>query len=269
MLRNQNVQPSTLFEPYKSIPDEIPVIATIPAQAQQQCEQAFEELIHKNLSGAKKIAQHLYSRYPNDSMINFLLGSCCMQEEKFPEAIIYFEKSAHLYPYFSETYLKLAVLYLQDTNITDAIHCFRKVIELEEDESDDDKDTAMLANAQEALKAIEAMIKEDWKCTLDDYLRGAELFDCATELIEQERYQAALTLLQGALAVYPNHIGTHLNLARTYAKLHETPRAIEHLNKVHALEHDHASDSPVKKELAKIIAELEAEDESSQMEYDS
>ena len=77
-----------------------------------------------------------YHLRPDDHMVNFLQGICCIQRECYQEAISFFETAIQINPWFCEAYFNLASLYRQEMKIPQSVVYFRKIIEIKGERGD-------------------------------------------------------------------------------------------------------------------------------------
>jgi tetratricopeptide (TPR) repeat protein len=190
-----------------------------------ECQTVFAKIESGDLVGAKKIAQCLYREHPESHMVNFAQGVCLISEDRHSDAIVYFEKAVNIYPYFAEAFYNLGNLYLKQINIPDAVDCFKRVIEIQGRCGETGK------KAHESLRELESMVIKDPGCTLDEYVKGARLFNRAFACLSQKNYHTAILLFQQVLAIDPEHVQAHGNMALAYSGLGQNNRAMELLMK--------------------------------------
>lgn len=200
-------------------------ISTVFSEAEEACDSALAQIEMGNLRGGEIEAARLSSIYPNDHMVNFLQGICSLQRERYSEAISFFEKAIHLNPWFTEAYYNLAGLYRQEFKTVESVVCLRKIIEIEGEKGPVGK------LAKKDLVVFENTVLESSGKTLDEYMATYALFDKAFDYLRNEHYQEAIFGFQQVLALDPNSVQSHGNIALAYSALGRQKIAIEHLDK--------------------------------------
>jgi tetratricopeptide (TPR) repeat protein len=200
-------------------------LVSVFSELQETCHKAMAKIEAGDLLSAEKEAEYLYNLYPDDHMVNFLQGVCCIQREHYQEAISFFEKAIQINPRFSEAYFNLANLYRQELKIRQSVANFRKIIEIEGKHGDLGK----LANNE--LDWFEKMFQKSSEQTLEEYLDSSTLFDEAFACLRREDYQEAISLFQQVLTLDPNHVQSYGNMALAHSALGEQKIALKYLDK--------------------------------------
>ncbi len=201
------------------------VQTSVLSEVEEACDDALAKIEAGDLLGADMDAWRLYRSYPDDPMVNFLKGVCCIQKKLYDAAISYFETAIQINPWFTEAYFNLAGLYRQEFKVPQSVACFKKIIEIEGDQD------GLGKLAQKELDNLEKMIKTTSGQTLEEYLWGTALFDQAFECLRKQQSREAIALFQKVLELDPNHVQSYGNLALAHSALGEQKIALEYLDK--------------------------------------
>ncbi len=195
-------------------------------EVSDECERILEHLdTGKDTASVKTDVERLYSQYPDNDEVNFLQGIYCIKENQFTDAISYFERSVQIFPYFSEAMYNLGGLYRKEVRIPESVDCFRRVLEIEEQNSD------VSVCARRELDVLESIIKEHTGLTLNEYVESNLLFDRAFACLQDKKYEEAIPLFQKVLSVDPNHVQSYGNIALAHSALGKNKLALECLDK--------------------------------------
>jgi tetratricopeptide (TPR) repeat protein len=205
-------------------------VVEIFSEMQEACDNALAQIEAGDLLSAELEAKRLYLLFPDDHMVNFLQGICCIQREDYQKAIYFFEATIQINPWFCEAYFNLANLYRQEIKIPQAVDCLRKIIEIEGKHGDIGK------LARKELDWLEEMLQKTSRQTLTEYLQVLALFDEAFACLRREEHQKAISLFQQVLVLNPNHIQSFGNIALAHSALGEQTLALQYLEKALSLD---------------------------------
>jgi tetratricopeptide (TPR) repeat protein len=225
-------------------------IVAVLSDMDEVCDKALTQIEAGDLLNAEMEAERLYHLHPNDHMVNYLQGVCCIQRERYQEAISFFEKAIQINPWFCEAYFNLGSLYRQEIKITHSIACFRKIIEIEGERGDHGK------LAKKELDWFEKTFKKSSGQSLEEYLQTSTFFDEAFECLRRENYQKAISLFQQVLTLDPNHVQSYGNMALAHSALGEQKIALQYLEKALSLDPTY---EPAQQNRANIIRLKEGE----------
>ena len=200
-------------------------VVSVYSKIREMCDKVLAKIEAGDLSRAEMEAEHLYNLYPNDQWVNFLQGICLIRRERYQEATSFFEEAIQINPMFSEAYFNLAGLYRQEIKIFQSIVCFRKIIEIEGEYGDLGK------LAKKELDWFEKLIQDSSGQTLEEYLQVPILFEEAFICLTRKHYQEAISIFQQVLALNPNHVQSHGNIALAHSALGEQKIALQYLDK--------------------------------------
>lgn len=205
-------------------------IVEIFSEMHEVCDNALAQIEAGDLLSAEIEAERLYRLRPDDHMVNFLQGNCCIQRECYKEAISFFERAIQINPWFCEAYFNLASLYRQEMKIPQSVVYFRKIIEIEGERGDIGK------LAKKELDWLEKILQKTSGQTLNEYLQALALFDEAFACLRKEEYLKAIFLFQQVLALNPNHVQSYGNMALAHSALGEQKIALQYLDKALSLD---------------------------------
>ncbi|MBS0624685.1 MAG: tetratricopeptide repeat protein [Verrucomicrobia bacterium] len=205
-------------------------VVEIFSEMHEVCDNALAQIEAGDLLSAEMEAERLYHLHPDDHMVNFLKGICCIQRECYQQAISFFETAIQINPWFSEAYFNLASLYRQEMKIPQSVVYFRKIIEIEGERGDLGK------LAKKELDWLEKMLQKTSGQTLTEYLQASALFDEAFACLRREEHQKAISLFQQVLALNPDHVQSYGNMALAHSALGEQKIALQYLDKALSLD---------------------------------
>ncbi|MBM3910634.1 MAG: tetratricopeptide repeat protein [Thaumarchaeota archaeon] len=200
-------------------------IVSVFSEAHDACDAALAKIEAGDFLNGEFEAERLYDLYPNDHMVQFLQGICATKREYYQDAIFFFEEAIQINPWFCEAYFNAALLYRKECNVVQSIAYFRKIIEIEGEHGDLGK------LAKKEIEWLAETIQKTSGETLENYLKSSMLFNEAFTALRQECYEEALSLFQQVLALNPNHVQSHGNIALAYSALGKQELALQYLDK--------------------------------------
>ncbi|MBN2418003.1 MAG: tetratricopeptide repeat protein [Deltaproteobacteria bacterium] len=177
-----------------------------------------------------KIIENLFISHPDYYLLNYAMGVVYGLKEDNDQAIYYFEKAIDAFPYLVEAHFNLGEAYRRKLDIYNTVKSFRKVIEI-----GDPQDKAVIS-AREFVSGMEAQIMKSNGVSLDNYLKGQEIFEKAFCLLEQKEWEKAIPVFQECIKIVKNHTQSYGNLGLCYAQIGQKEKALKAFNK--ALEID-------------------------------
>jgi tetratricopeptide (TPR) repeat protein len=205
-------------------------VVKIFSELTEVCDNALAQMEAGDILSAEMEAERLYHLHPDDHMVNFLQGICCIQRDCYQEAIYFFETAIRINPWLCEAYFNLASLHRKKLNIPQAIDCLIKIIQIEGERGDIGK------LARKELDWFEKMIQKTSGQTLSEYLQALAFFDEAFECLRREEHQKAISLFQQVLVLNPNHVQSYGNMALAHSALGEQKIALQYLDKALSLD---------------------------------
>ncbi len=200
-------------------------VVSLLSDMHEACDNALAQIEAGNLLSAEVEAERLYDLYPDDDIVNFLQGVCHIQRECYKEAISFFDKAIQINPWFSEAYFNLASLYREEIKIPQSVACFRKIIEIEGEDGD------VAKSAKKELDWLDEMLQKISGETLEEYLQILIIYNEAFACLKREDYPKAIVLFQQVIALSPDHVQSHGNIALAYSALGEQKMALQYLDK--------------------------------------
>jgi tetratricopeptide (TPR) repeat protein len=179
--------------------------------------------------------------------LHFDIGTLLIMEQRYPEAIVHFEKKTQSDPQSASAYLNLGICNMALKKYPEAIKAYRKGVELKPDYVQGHlwlaQSYAMLDSLEQATAAYRVVAK------LDSTNAGARRYIGFYYLMKKD-YPAAISNLQRSAALEPNDAQVHLWLAQAYLLNHEGKQALVEYRRVLQLD-------PNNKEAQKRVKMLE------------
>ena len=196
------------------------------SEVSDECGRILEHLdTGRDTASVKTDVERLYSQYPDNDEVNFLQGIYCIKENQFTDAISYFERSVQIFPYFSGAIYSLGFLYIKEDRVSEGMDCFRRVLEIEEQNSD------VSVLARQELDILEVLTKEHPELTLSESLKVSILFCDALACLQDKKYEESILLFQKVLSADPGHVQSYGNIALSHSALGKNKLALECLDK--------------------------------------
>ncbi len=202
-------------------------------EVQKACDNALILLERGDYAGGKKLAAPLIRDYPENHDVCFLQASFFINEENYEEAIVYLEKATKIFPYFSDAYFNLGMLYYKLARLPKSIKAFREVINLEEEKS------STCRKAREMIEEMEVLIRKYRNMSLDEYILSDEVYNRAYSCLMEKKYEEAILLFQKSISICPEHVQSYGNIALAYSGLGQNKKAVECLDKALSLDPDY------------------------------
>jgi len=182
---------------------------------------------------AEKQMRTLLKRHPRNYFVNFGMGIINIKKSKIIEALYYFNKAVEIFPLFVEGWYNKGMVHLQNFEIDEMIHAFRKVVEL------GDADVDFVKNAKTILSDFESDLLQKDGLNLDVFLKIKTIFDRAFAGMEQQDWNKAILGFKKVLAVNPDHIQSWGNLGICYGMLGQKSEALAAFNQALALDRNY------------------------------
>ena len=200
-------------------------IIEINEELENEIDNALALMERGKVTEGGEILEKLFVSHPDYYLLNYAMGLVYGLNDDNDQAIYYFEKAIDAFPYLMEAHFNLGEAYRRKLDIFNAVKSFKKVIEIGEPED------RTVVNAREFLTGLEAQVMETNRVSLDQYLKGQEVFQKAFSLMEKKEWEKAAITLQECTKLIKNHPQSYGNLGLCYAQLGRREEAIESLNK--------------------------------------
>jgi tetratricopeptide (TPR) repeat protein len=206
------------------------LIMRIYPQVEEAVDQALGMAEQGKIRAAEKIISELLKQHPDIHTVHYAMGVICVMKEHYDEAIPYFDKAIEIYPYFAEAWFNKGVSHQKKLEVREMIKAYQKVVEIG-DPADD-----FVSRANAVIKEMKNQIRQDTNLTLDQYLKGMDMFNEAFTAMQNHEWEKALRGFQEVLRMDPKHTQSYGNMGICYGHLGQREEALEALDK--ALELD-------------------------------
>ena len=203
-------------------------ITLLDPDLDDECDDALALIESGNLAQGEARMQALFTRHPDDHLVQYGMGVCCIQRENFGEAAEYFRRAVEIFPYFVEAHFNLGMVCLKLVDIPGMVAAFREVARV-------GGDNELVAETRGQIDNLEHYVCEHNGISLDAFLKNKETFDTALQK-HAGAYADARDLFNRVLAVEPANMQSWGNLGLAHAGLGEKVRALECLNKALAID---------------------------------
>ena len=207
-----------------------PFMKEIVPELEDKVYDALVMVENGDISGGEAIISGLLKNYSHIDKVQYGMGAICLAKEQPDEAIVYFDKTNEINPYFVEAWYNKGIIYQNRLDITNVIICFKKVIEF------GDKSKRIVVQAKRIIKTIEKQIRKENNLSLDEYIGLMDIYTDAFVAMEKMEWKKAIFGFNKVLTKDPKHTQSYGNLGLCYAHLGEKQKALNNLNK--ALELD-------------------------------
>lgn len=171
------------------------------------------------------LLENLLVSHSDYYLLNYAMGVAYGLKDDIDQAIYYFEKAIDAFPYLLEAHFNLGEAYRRKLDIYNAVKSFKKVVEIGKPE---DK-TVIIAG--EFLSGLEEQVMETNDVSLDQYLKGQEIFQKAFSFMEKREWEKAAIALKECTSLIKNHPQSYGNLGLCYAQMGRREDALESLNR--------------------------------------
>ncbi len=216
-------------EKFEKPRNEKPFITYIYPEIDEECNRILSSIEAGHLLEGEKEMRELYHKHPNYHTVLYGMGVCSALQEKHEEAVKFFKRAIHIFPYFTEAHFNMAMACTQLGDMGGMVKGFKEVIRIGGPKE-------LVAEAKKRLDGLDKMVKEHKGFNLDTYVKISEIFNSAISALEKREFMSAINLLRRVLETDPKHVQSWGNLGLAYAGIGERGKALECLDK--ALELD-------------------------------
>jgi len=185
------------------------------------------------IESGKKIITGLLIKHPNYHTVQYAMGVLCAIQDRYDEAIPYFDKAVKIYPYFVEAWFNKGAAHHKKLEVGEMIKAFQKVVDLGEPSDD------FVRHAKNIIKGLEKQVSKNTGLTLDDYLKAMGIFNDAFAAMEKMEWEKAIAGFQKVLSFDPKHTQSYGNIGICYAHLGLKQDALNALDKALELDPDY------------------------------
>lgn len=161
---------------------------------------------------------------------NYIIGKSFYEDENYGKAFAYLEEAAKDEPYNAQIPYIIAVAYVDMSNYRKAIPYFQKALAIDSNNARWYYETAMTYSAipddKTAVVYYEKAAEKGYK-TDNDYFENLSL-----SCILSGQPEKGLQLMMNVLERKPSDLNLLYNIAETYYKIKEYPKAIEYFNNI-------------------------------------
>jgi Flp pilus assembly protein TadD len=176
--------------------------------------------------------QDNFSKNPNTWQGHNRIGQLLFSQEKFAEAVPYFERAVQLKPELADNYNLLGLVYCRLQRFEEGIAQYRKGLQLKEANpltAQSVSTATMRVNLANALALTGNSFSDLARAASD---QGDTAAAQANTKEANARFTEAIEQYEKALAIEPEHPAIHRNLGILLAQLGRNEEAIPHLRKV-------------------------------------
>lgn len=175
----------------------------------------------------------LLPEHPLHHDVPYGIGVLHALKGEFEESIRWFDKAIAIYPYRIESNYNKAVSHQKLLDIPNCVRSYRKVMEI--GPSDDPE----VAQARSFIEALAAGIQRNEGIGLDAYLRSADKFNQAFELMERQDWRGALAGFRASAAINEGNAPCHGNMGICHGHLGNKAEALAELDRALEIDPDY------------------------------
>lgn len=173
----------------------------------------------------ERILEKLKKKHRNHSHVYYGLGVLSAFDNKHDKAIQLFRKAIQISPDFVEAHYNLGVAYQKQLKVPEMIITFRQVVKIGESGS------YVVHHAQDMLNTLEQKIQDSDGISLDEYLKGYQVFAQGFEYMESENWEAAIAKFNETIKINPDNTQSYGNLGICYSSLGRKQEALDAFDK--------------------------------------
>lgn len=208
-------------------------IAAFYPEIDETVDKALAMVEKGKIESGKKIIKDLLIKHPNYHTVQYAMGVLCVMQDRYDEAIPYFDKAVKIYPYFVEAWFNKGAAHHKKLEIGEMIKAFQKVVELGEPSE------YFVRQAKKIIKGLEKQVSKNTGLTLDGYLKAMDIFNDAFADMEKMEWEKAIANFQKVLSFDPKHTQSYGNIGICYAHLGLKQDALNALDKALELDPDY------------------------------
>lgn len=205
-------------------------IAELNPQVEDAVDAAMELCEQGKTDAAAAEVILLLREHPENHSVCYAMGVIHAVKGEHKDAIEWFDKAISIYPFFVEALFNKAVSHQRQLNIAEAVHAYRKVLELA------DPNGVPARRARLFLDDMAVAIRRNDGVDLDSYLESQKLFDQAFALMEQGDWAGALRGFKASAAKNDRNAPIHGNMGLCLAKLGYKAQSLAELDRALALD---------------------------------
>ena len=183
-----------------------------------------------NRVAGEAILATLLKQYPDLHTVQFAMGVVRAQQQRYDEALAYFDHAIEIFPDFVEAWFNKGVVYKAQLAVEDMIRAFQHVLALGNPADE------CVQQATRMVASFAQHLHEESGITLDAYLQAQELFDKAFAMMQKRAWQPALEEFQAVITLHPTHTQSYGNMGICYAYLGRKQEALAAFERALALD---------------------------------
>ena len=203
----------------------------IAPEIDNQIDRALRMAEAGNVEKGESLIRSLMKENADLYTIHFAMGTIYSFKEQYDEAMVCFDKSIAIYPYFVDCWFNRALVAKKKMDVIEIVFSLRKVIEFAQ--TDDDEVVLM---AKQLLNDLEQLAYKEEGLELDKYIEGLRKFNAAFELMQSKQWEKAIIGYKEVIKINPTAPQAFGNMALCYAHLNEDKKAIAAFDKAIALD---------------------------------
>ncbi len=172
----------------------------------------------------KRILDKVKKKHGRHSHVYYGLGVLAALDDNHDKAIQCFKKATQISPDFIDAHYNLGVAYQKQIKIPEMVTTFRKVVEFGESDSN------LFQHAQDMLNRIGQQVQNSDGISLDEYIRGYQIFEQGVQYMESKNYKAAIIEFEKTTKITPSHTQSYGNLGICYASIGRKQDALDALD---------------------------------------
>ena len=202
-----------------------------------------------NIADAEVLVRSLMKENADLYSVHFAMGTIYAYKEQYDEAMVCFDKSIEIYPYFIDCWFNKALAAQKKTDIVGMVFSLHKVIDI----GDANDETVLLA--KQHLKDFEQLSRRENGLSLEKYIESLKMFNAAFELMQNKQWKKAIAGFKAVISINPIAPQAFSNMGLCYAYLNEEKKAIEAFDKAIAIDPNYEPAIINKNMFKKTIAE--------------
>jgi len=196
----------------------------------EEVDHALAMIEKGNWLAGESILATLLKQYPDLHTVQFAMGVVRAKQQRYDEAIAYFDHAIEIFPDFVEAWFNKGVAYQAQLEVEDMIRAFQHVLALGNPAEE------CVQQATRMVASFEQHLHEESGITLDEYLQAQALFDKAFAMMQKRAWQPALEGFQTVLTLHPTHTQSYGNMGICYAYLGRKQEALAAFERALALD---------------------------------